>query len=58
MYGHLGIQLVTVAVKVSFHCGIVIVFNVKNMTFESVNDSVSFLSYIFNVAPVAFQAIY
>ena len=58
MYGHLWIQLITVAAKVSCHCGVVIVFDVKNVTLESVNDSFSCLSYIFNVAPVAFQTIY
>ena len=46
------------AVKVSGHCCIVIVFNVKNMILESGHDSVSSLSYIFNVAPVAFKTIY
>ena len=54
MDGHLWIQLVTVAVKVSCHCSIVIVFNVKNMTLESINDFYFSLSYIFNVVPVAF----
>ena len=51
----LGTQLVTVAVKVSCKCVVVIVFNVKYVALESINDSISCLSYIFNIAPVAFQ---
>ena len=50
--------MVTMALKVSCHCGGVLMFNVKNITLESVSVSVSCLSYLFNVAPVAFQAIY
>ena len=40
------------------HCGIVSVFDVKNVTLESINDSVFCLTYIFNVAPIAFQTVY
>ena len=48
------------------HCGcesvlllfVVIVFNVKHVTLESINDSIFCLFYIFDVAPVAFQAVY
>ena len=54
MDGHLWIHLVNVAVKVSCHCSVIIVCNVKNMTLGSVSDSIFSLSYIFNVAPVAF----
>ena len=36
--------------KVSGHCSIVIVFDVKYMTLESVYDSISSLSYIFCLA--------
>ena len=51
--------MVLVAVKVPCHCGIIIVFDVKYMTLESIYDSVFFgLPYICSVAPVAFQAIY
>ena len=57
MYGHVRIQMIIVAVKVSCHCGIIIVFDVKYMTSESIYDSI-FLPYIFNMTPVAFQAIY
>ena len=49
-----GIHLIIVAMKMSCHLGIIFVFNAKNMTLESVNDSVSSLFYIFNVASVAF----
>ena len=38
------------ALKVSCHCGAVIVFNVKYVTLESINDSISCLYYIFNMA--------
>ena len=31
-------------------------FNVKNMTMESINDSISSLSYIYKVVPIAFKA--
>ena len=50
--------MIIVASKVSCHCGVVIVFDVKYMTLESIYDSVFCLPYIFDVAPVAFQAIY
>ena len=46
------------AVNVSYHCGTVSVFDVKNMTLESINDPVFGLTYIFNMAPVAFQTVY
>ena len=49
--------MVFVASKVSGHCGIVIVFDVKYMTLESVYDSISSLSYICSLAPVALYAI-
>ena len=46
------------AVKVPCHCGIVTVFDVKNMILVSINDSVFCLTYIFFMAPVAFQTMY
>ena len=49
--------MILVASKVSSHCSIVIVFNVKYMTLESVYDPISSLSYIFCLAPVALYAI-
>ena len=49
--------MIFVASKVSSHCGTVIVFNVKYMTLESVYDSISNLSYIFCLAPVALYAV-
>ena len=50
--------MIFVASKVSGHCGVVIVFDVKYMTLESVYDSIPSLSYIFCLAPVALYAIY
>ena len=38
MYDHAGIALIIVAKKVPGHCCIVIVFDVINMTLESVNQ--------------------
>ena len=40
VYSHSRIQLIFVAIKVSCHCGIVSVFDVKNVILESINDSV------------------
>ena len=54
MYSHTGIQLVAVAMEVSCHCGVIIVFHVKNVTLESMNDSIFSLSFILDVAPVSF----
>ena len=42
----------------SSHCCVIIVFDVIDMTLESVNDSIPCLSYIFDMATLAFQAIY
>ena len=50
--------MILVASKVSGHCGVVIVFCVKDMTLESVYNSVLSLPYIFCMAPVAFYTIY
>ena len=50
--------MVSVASKVSGHCGIMIVFDVKYKTLESIYDSVLSLSYIFYMAPVALYTIY
>ena len=55
VYSHSEIQFILVAVKVSCHCCIVIVFNVKNVTLESVYGSIFSLSYIFDLALFAFQ---
>ena len=46
--------MIIVAMKMSSHCSFVIMFNVKYVTLESVNDSVFGLTYILYVAPVAF----
>ena len=58
MYDHARIALVIVAKKVSGHCCVVVVFDVIDMTLESVNDSIPCLANIFDVAPFTFQAIY
>ena len=50
MYDHTGISFISVPMKMSGHCGVIIVFDVKNMTLESIYS----LSYIFYVAQVAF----
>ena len=57
MYCHIWINMIFVASKVSSQCSVVIVFNVKYMTLESVYNSVSSLSYLFCLAPVALYAI-
>ena len=46
------------AVKVSYYCGVVILFDVKYMTLESIYNSIFCLSYILRMAPITFQAIY
>ena len=58
MYGHIGIKMITVASKVSCHCGIVIVLYVKYVTLESVYDSILCLPYILSVAPITLWVIY
>ena len=58
MCSHSLIHLIIVAVKVFCHCGIVSVFDVKNVTLESISNSVFSLTYKFDVAPSAFQTIY
>ena len=57
MYDHTWIAVIIVAMKMSCQCCIIVMFDVKNMTLESVNDSVLCLAYIFDVAPSTFQAI-
>ena len=46
--------MITVAVKVSCHCGVIIVFNVKYMTLESINDSVFYNKLIFSITEPIF----
>ena len=58
MNGHVRIQMVIVAVKMSCHCGVIIVLDSKVIYMTSIYDSIFCLSYIFSMAPVAFQAIY
>ena len=57
MYDHAWIGLIMVAMEMSGHCSFIVMFNVKDMTLESVSDSVFCLTYILNVAPFTFQAI-
>ena len=40
MYDHAWIGLILVAMKMSSHCCVIVMFNVKDMTLESINDSV------------------
>ena len=58
MYDHTRISLIFVVMKMSGHCCIVIVFDVKDVTLESIHNSIFGLSYIFYMVPVAFQTIY
>ena len=57
MYGHVWVKYVTVASRVSCHCGIQVVFYVKQVTLEPIYDSVFSLTNIFDVAPIAFNAV-
>ena len=58
-HDHIGIYLITVALEMSSHCGIIVMFNnVKYMVLESINDSIFCLAYILYVAPFALQTIY
>ena len=50
--------MIIVASNVSSHCGILIVFDVKDMTLESVYDCVLSLSYILCVVPDTFYTVY
>ena len=58
MYDHARIALIIVAKKMSSHCCVIVIFDVISMTLESANDSIPCLSYIFDMATLAFQAIY
>ena len=58
MYNHTGIGMIIVTMKMSSHCGFVIMFDVKYVTLKSVNDSVFCLTYILYVAPVTLQTVY
>ena len=58
MYNHTGIGMIIVPMKMSSHCGFVIMFDVKYVTLGSVNDSVFGFTYIIYVVPVALQTIY
>ena len=52
-----GSSYVTVASKVSRHCGIQVIFYVKQVTLEPIYDSVFSLTYIFDMAPITFNAV-
>ena len=54
MYDHARIALIIVAKEMPGHCCVIVMFNVINMTLESVNDSIPCLSYIFDMAALAF----
>ena len=57
MYGHVWVKYITVASKVSCHCSIQVVFYVKQVTLEPIYDSIFSLTYIFDVAPIAFNTV-
>ena len=57
MYGHVWVKYITVASKVSCHCGIQVVFYVKQVTLEPICDSIFSLTYLFDVAPIAFNTV-
>ena len=40
------------------HCGVIIMFDIKDMTLESINESIFCLTYILNMAPSALQTVY
>ena len=50
---HAWIGLIIVTMEMPGHCGVIIVFDVKDMT-----DSIFCLTYILNMAPSALQTIY
>ena len=58
MYNHTGIGMIIEAMKMSSHSSFVIMFDVKCVTLESINDSVFGLAYIIYMAPVSLQTIY
>ena len=58
MYDHTRICLITVTMKMSSHCSIVIVFDVKHVTLESINNPVFCLTYILYVALSALQTVH
>ena len=57
MSGHPNVYCVLMAGKVPNHCGVGLVFYGKHMSLESVNDPIFSFSNIYDIAPVAFQAI-
>ena len=56
MNSHPWVQVVFVAGKVPCSCHVGSTFDVKNVTFESVSDSVSSLSNISDIATITFLA--
>ena len=58
MYNHTGIGMIIVTMKMCSHCGFVIMFDVKYVTLESVNDFDFGLTYMLYVPPAALQTIY
>ena len=57
MDNHPGILVVDVAHKVPCYSCVRSLFTVKDVTSESINDSIYNLSHIFNVAPKTFLEI-
>ena len=58
MYDHAWISLIIVTMEMPSHCGVIIVFDVKYVNLESINDSIFCLTYILNMAPSALQTVY
>ena len=54
---HLKVCDVHVASKVPRNCCIGHMFNIKNITLKPIYDSLPHLTYIHNIAQIAFQAI-
>ena len=57
MNSHPGDKVVAMGCKVPSYWHVEIMFNVKNVTFKCISDSVYSLCHIFNVVTIAFQAI-
>ena len=57
MYDDAGIGLIIVTVEMPSHCSVIIVFDIKDMTLESINDSIfvlpTYILDILNMAPSA-----
>ena len=57
MYSHPRVNCVLMTGNVPSPCGVGLVFHIKHITFESVNDPRFSLFNMFGIATVTFQAI-